>query len=87
MHGGSPRIEAITSAYRHCGTAIFRTTIICAGGLAIYAFSSFAPAARFGVLICLLLLAAMVGDLVFLPAMLTGKVGKVVFPEREASTP
>lgn len=80
---GKPRIESITSAYRHCGTAIFRTTIICAGGLAVYALSSFAPAARFGVLICLLLVAAMVGDLVFLPAMLTGRVGKRVFPERE----
>ena len=37
----------------------------------------------FSFLICLLLVAAMVGDLVFLPAMLTGRVGKRVFPERE----
>ncbi len=83
MNEGKPRIESITSAYRHCGKAIFRTTIICAGGLAIYTFSSFAPAARFGVLICLLLVAAMVGDLVFLPAMLSGRIGKRVFPGKE----
>lgn len=71
---------AVRNAYQHCGKAILRTTIICGAGLAVYGISSFAPAARFGILVSQLLVAALIGDLVFLPALLSGPIGKMISP-------
>lgn len=81
MRDGMSRREAILHAYRRSASAMLRTTVICGAGLAIYGFSSFAPAARFGILVCVLLMAALVGDLVFLPALLSGWVGRTLFPQ------
>ncbi len=78
--GLHPR-AAVRNAYQHCGKAILRTTIICGAGLAVYGFSSFAPAARFGILVSQLLAAAVIGDLVFLPALLSGPLGRLVSPK------
>lgn len=75
--GMLPR-AAVRNAYQHCGNAIVRTTIICGAGLAVYGTSSFAPAARFGILVSQLLAAALVGVLVFLPALLSGPLGRLV---------
>ena len=72
---------AVRNAYQHCGKAILRTTIICGAGLAVYGISSFAPAARFGILVSQLLAAAVIGDLVFLPALLSGPLGRLVSAE------
>lgn len=72
---------AVRNAYQHCGKAILRTTIICGAGLAVYGISSFAPAARFGILVSQLLAAAVIGDLVFLPALLSGPLGRLVSPK------
>ena len=77
--GMLPR-AAVRNAYQHCGNAILRTTIICGAGLAVYGTSSFAPAARFGILVSQLLVAALIGDLVFLPALLSGPLGRLVSP-------
>jgi predicted RND superfamily exporter protein len=77
---GLPRWRAILAAYRGCGAAMLRTTIICSAGMALYATSSFAPAARFGWTVCVLMLAALVGDLLFLPALLMGRLGRLLFP-------
>ena len=54
-----------------------QTTLIGGLGLAIFAFSSFTPTQRFGYLMISLLAAALVGDLIFLPALLAGPLGKV----------
>ena len=77
--GMLPR-AAVRNAYQHCGKAILRTTIICGAGLAVYGISSFAPAARFGILVSQLLAAAVIGDLVFLPALLSGPLGRLISP-------
>lgn len=78
--GMKPR-AAVRNAYQHCGKAILRTTIICGAGLAVYGISSFAPAARFGILVSQLLVAALIGDLVLLPALLSGPLGRLVSPK------
>ena len=77
--GMLPR-AAVRNAYQHCGKAILRTTVICGAGLAVYGISSFAPAARFGILVSQLLAAAVIGDLIFLPALLSGPLGRLVSP-------
>jgi predicted RND superfamily exporter protein len=67
--GKSP-IEAIQMAYERCGAAMVRTTLIVSAGLFVFFFSPLLPAAQFALMICVLLLTGLVGDLVYLPALL-----------------
>ena len=54
-----------------------QTTAIGGIGLSIFAFSTFTPTQRFGALMLALLAAALIGDLLFLPALLASSLGKV----------
>ncbi|HIQ21703.1 MAG TPA: hypothetical protein EYH34_10790 [Planctomycetes bacterium] len=77
---GLNRRRAALFAYERCATAMTQTTLIGGLGLAVFAFSTFTPTQRFGVLMLTLLAAAVVGDLVFLPAVLTGPLGRFFRP-------
>ena len=79
---GLDRKGAAMRAYERCGTAMTQTTLIGGLGLAAFAFSTFTPTQRFGTLMLTLLAVALVGDLVFLPALLTGPLGRVFGPSR-----
>jgi hypothetical protein len=69
---------AVYQALRHCGGAMFQTTAICSASMLIYGLSDFAPTRRFALLMCALLVAALVGDLVLLPALLWTRLGKLI---------
>jgi hypothetical protein len=71
-------MDGALAHYRRCAAAMLRTTAICGLGLAVYRFSAFPPAARFGWVISLLLTSALVGDLLFLPALLVSPLGRIV---------
>jgi len=73
---GLDRKGAAISAYERCATAMTQTTLIGGLGLAVFAFSTFTPTQRFGVMMLAILSAALIGDLVFLPALLTGPLGR-----------
>ena len=73
---GHDRKGAAMLAYERCATAMSQTTLIGGLGLAVFAFSTFTPTQRFGMLMLVLLFAALFGDLIFLPAMLTGPLGR-----------
>jgi predicted RND superfamily exporter protein len=75
MTEGLSRQQAISIAFTHCGRALVQTTIICAAGLLIYVFSGFIPVRHFSLMMVLLLMAALVGDLILLPALLAGRLG------------
>ena len=60
-----------------------QTTLIGGFGLAVFAFSTFTPTQRFGMLMLVLLFAALFGDLIFLPAMLTRPLRSVLRQEQE----
>lgn len=77
---GATRTEAVRHAYHHCGPAMIRTTLICGLGLLVYACSPFIPIVRFAWLMFAMLSAALVGDLVVLPALLLSKLGKLFEP-------
>lgn len=77
MVGGLDRKDAIMAAYQRCGTAMMQTTVVGGLGLAVLALSSFTPTQRFGYLMLTLLTAALVGDLLLLPALLAGPLGRV----------
>jgi hypothetical protein len=53
------------------------TTLIGGLGLSVFALSTFTPTQRFGVLMLTLMVAALIGDLIFLPAILAGPAGRV----------
>ncbi len=82
---GLSRRESIEDAFIRCAPAMTQTTLIAGLGLLVYVLSSFQPVSQFGLLMFVLLLAALVGDLVLLPAMLASPLGKV-FRRKVATT-
>ena len=77
LEEGLTRTEALYHAYRRCSGAMIHTTLICACGLLVFAISSFVPILHFAWLMVFLLLAALIGDLVLLPSILAGPMGRV----------
>ena len=73
---GKTRKGAIKYAYEKVATAMTQTTLIGGLGLAAFAFSTFTPTQRFGSLMLFLLAAALIGDLIVLPAVLASPLGK-----------
>ncbi len=72
ISGGRLRADAVTLAIRKSGRAIASTSLICGFGFLVFFFGDFMPAVRFGQLLFIMLAAALIGDLVFLPALLLG---------------
>jgi predicted RND superfamily exporter protein len=86
MHEGLDRRESLMRAYRRVATAMTQTTLIGGLGLSVFALSTFTPTQRFGVMMVTLLLAALWGDLILLPALLAGPLGSFFCP-REKEKP
>ena len=68
--GMTPK-EAALNAYRRCAAAMTESTLIAGLGLFSFAFSTFVPTQRFGIMMLAILATAEFGDLIFLPALLT----------------
>ena len=83
---GHDRKGAALAAYQRCGTAMVQTSLIAGLGLSVFAFSTFTPTQRFGMLMLVLLAAALFGDLVFLPSMLTGPLGRFFDSHKKPKT-
>ncbi|TWU01072.1 efflux RND transporter permease subunit [Stieleria varia] len=77
---GYSRIEAVVQTYRRVGPAMTQTTLVGGLGLFVFALSTFTPTQRFGTLMLVMLAAALVGDLVLLPALLAGPIGRFFKP-------
>jgi hypothetical protein len=78
MQQGMSQPEAISISFQHCGRALVQTTLICASGLLIYSLSGFLPVRHFSLMMIWMMLAALVGDLFLLPALLAGRLGDVL---------
>ena len=77
---GMSRRDAIMLAYSRCAMAMTQTTLIGGVGLSVFAASTFTPTQRFGVLMLALLAAALIGDLILLPALLASPIGRFFAP-------
>ena len=77
LRQGLSRSRAVRFAYGHCATAMAQTSLICGLALLVFLVSPFAPIARFGVVMGLMLGLALVGDLLLLPALLVGRWGSL----------
>jgi uncharacterized protein len=73
------RNAAIISAYKRCAPPTLQAALISGLGLAVFAFSTFTPTQRLGWLMMTILLAGVVAELIMLPAILAGPLGKA-FP-------
>lgn len=67
---------AVRHAIQKSGRAMLQTTLICSMGMLVFSASAFVPTYRFGVIMALSLLTALLGDLVYLPAILTSRLGR-----------
>jgi predicted RND superfamily exporter protein len=63
---------------------MFQTTLIAGFGLAAFALSTFTPTQMFGTMMLAILLTAMLGDLIFLAAMLNTPLGRFFEPKRRS---
>jgi len=75
---------AVRDAYGHAAAALVQTTLVCGLGLMVFTLSSFAPTSRFAWMLTGLLVAALLGDLLLLPALLLGPAGGWFRPARAA---
>ena len=82
---GMCRHAAIRFAYERCAGAMVHTTIICVSGLLVFVLSTFMPTVRFAWMMAALLAAALAGDLILLPAILAGPLGRFFQREREVN--
>ncbi len=82
MREGQSDYEAVRFAYRQCTAAMIQTTIICGGGMLIFAWSQFLPVARFAVMMAVLLAFSLYADLILFPPMLIGRLGRFSYPPR-----
>ena len=83
-HGHSRR-QSLRFAFHRCAGAMVHTTLIGAGGMLVFSLSSFMPIVRFAWLMAILLLVALLGDLVLLPALLASRLGKPFVGKSRAS--
>ncbi|MFM7244501.1 MAG: efflux RND transporter permease subunit, partial [Planctomycetaceae bacterium] len=87
--GGAPsaaaRATAVHAAFRHSAAALCASSFVCGVGILAFAPSEFAPTRRFAWMLSLLVFAALVGDLVVLPALLASPLGRWFRPSRNGS--
>jgi predicted RND superfamily exporter protein len=76
------REPAIISAYRRCAPPTLQAALISGLGLAVFAFSTFTPTQKLGWLMMTILLAGVVAELIMLPAILAGPLGKAFLIRR-----
>ncbi len=82
---GSTPLDAVRSSLSHCGPAMINTSLIVGVGLLAYSQSGFAPIQRFAQMMIALMAAALVGDLILLPALLLSRLGKSL-QQRDTTT-
>ncbi len=85
---GATSEEAVCQALAHSGEPMFDSTTISSLGMLALCLSSFTPTARFGCLMAAQMVASLLGELVFLPALLSlGRKRPQTAPVPEPAAP
>ena len=82
LHQLKDRRKAIIACYKRCATPTLQAACISGLGLSVFAFSTFTPTQRFGWLMLTILVAGVIAELILLPAILAGPLGKVFEPSQ-----
>lgn len=72
---GLSRFASIRYAFEHCAKAMIDTSLICGLGVLPFLFGVFMPTVKFASLLMIMLMTALLGDLILLPAILAGPAG------------
>ena len=78
LRRGLGQHDAVTSALSHCGPALFQTSVAVGIGLAVLMPAELTLISRFGWLMAAMIFTALFADLILLPAMLAGWLGRVI---------
>ena len=78
IRDGLSRDEATCKALRHCGPAMWQTSIAIALGMLMLTGADLLLISRFGWLMAALIAMALIGDVVLLPALLHGWLGAII---------
>lgn len=82
---GLSRSEAVAEALGHCGPAMWQTSAAVGLGLLMLYPADLLLVSRFGWLMAALIGAALVADVIFLPALLAGSLGRLI--EKQVACP
>jgi predicted RND superfamily exporter protein len=74
---GLDRRQATMLAYKGCARAMYQSWGVIGLGLSVFSLSPFGPTQRFGHMMLAMLTIALVGNLVLMPALLSGPLGAV----------
>ncbi|HUG89749.1 MAG TPA: MMPL family transporter [Planctomycetaceae bacterium] len=87
LQAGCTRHESILRALGHCGPAMWQTSAAIALGLLVLIPADLLLISRFGWLMAALIFAALIADLVLLPALLAGPLGGLIERTYAAAAP
>lgn len=82
---GMTKDQALADAYVHCAGALVQTTAITGLSMLVFFLTDFQPVAQFGLLMCLMLVAALIGSMALLPAVMATRVGNLFVPKAIAN--
>jgi predicted RND superfamily exporter protein len=82
---GLTREEAVHATLQQCGFAMFLSSLVCGLGPIVFYMSDFLPASRFAWMMLVLLTVAVAGDMILLPALVVGPLGRLF--ERQYGEP
>ncbi len=80
LEQGMNRRQAVMLAYKDCARPMYQSWGVIGLGLSVFSLSPFTPTQRFGMLMLTLLTAALIGNLLLLPALLAGPLGWLFQP-------
>ena len=78
IENGLERNQAVSEALGHCGPAMWQTSFAVGTGLMMLYPADLLLISRFGWLMATLIGAALVADIIFLPALLAGPLGSLI---------
>ena len=86
LREGMSKDQAVIEAYVRCAGALVQAAAITGLSLLVYFLTSFQPVAQFGLLMCLMLLAGLIGAMLLMPAVMATRAGNLFVP-RDLRTP
>ena len=87
LQAGDSRTEAVRDSMVHCGPALTQTSLVVGIGLLALTQAELLLVSRFGWMMSALIGAALVADLVLLPALLAGPLGRLLEKQTAAQQP
>ncbi len=79
-------VGATQFAFEKCAAAMLQTTCICCAAMLVFVPTEFIPTRKFAILMSVMLAAAVVGDLILLPALLSSRLGRWIYREKASAT-